>query len=239
MAAAKPATFLLIHGAWHGGWCWRRVSDLLTKKGHRVFAPTLSGVGERAHQFRGDINLTTHIEDVLGVVKWEDLSNFVLCGHSYGGMVITGVADRIPDKIGSLVYLDAFIPEDGQSLFDQQPEDRRPGVINGAGAAGGLAVPPMPAAFFKVNARDADWVNRQCTPQPLGTLIEKIKLTGAHKRVPKKTYILAGDYAGPVFSRTYERLKSDKAWTAHSVPSGHDVMLDQPEKLAELLEAAI
>ncbi len=233
------ATFVLVHGAWHGGWCWRRVSDLLTRKGHRVFAPTMSGVGERSHQLDGSINLTTHIEDILGVVKWEGLSDIVLCGHSYGGMVITGVADRIPDKIRSLVYLDAFVPENGQSLWDLQAPDRRPGIIDGAGAKGGLAVPPMPAAFFKVNAKDAAWVDSQCTPQPLGTMLEKVKVNGAHKSITKRTYILAGDYAGPIFSKTYAALKNDKAWATHSVPSGHDVMLDQPEMLADLLEGAI
>jgi pimeloyl-ACP methyl ester carboxylesterase len=233
------ATFVLVHGAWHGAWCYRRVANLLTKKGHVVFTPSLTGVCERAHLFHGGINLTTHIDDVANLIKWEGLQGIVLCGHSYGGMVATGVADRMPEKIASLVYLDAFVPEDGTSLYDMQAPDRRPGVIDGAAAAGGMAVPPPPAAFFKVNEKDRAWVDSQCTPQPLGTLLEKIKLTGAHKKIGKRSYILAGDYAGPVFSTTYERLSKDSAWKTYSVPSGHDVMLDQPERLAELLEGAV
>ncbi len=112
------ATFVLVHGAWHGGWCYARVAGLLRARGHTVFTPTLTGQGERAHLLSGSINLSTHIEDVLGVFAFERLDDVVLAGHSYGGMVITGVADRIPERIRALAYLDAFVPENGQSLFD-------------------------------------------------------------------------------------------------------------------------
>src|SRR5437764_2913335 len=115
---ADPATFVLVHGAWHGGWCYARAATLLRSRGHTVFTPTLTGQGERAHLFSGAINLSTHIEDVLGVFRFERLSDVVLVGHSYGGMVVTGVADRIPERIKHLVFLDAFQPADGQSLFD-------------------------------------------------------------------------------------------------------------------------
>jgi pimeloyl-ACP methyl ester carboxylesterase len=116
--ASKSTTFVLVHGAWSGGWCYSRAAALLRARGHAVFTPTLTGQGERAHLLSGAINLSTHIEDVLGVFRFERLSDVVLAGHSYGGMVITGVADRIADKIKTLAYLDAFVPEDGQSLFD-------------------------------------------------------------------------------------------------------------------------
>ena len=117
------ATFVFVHGAWQGGWCWVRVARLLRKQGHEVYTPTLTGLGERAHLLSEKINLDTHIQDVLGVLQSEELDNIVLCGHSYGGMVITGVADGAADRIRSLVYLDALVPADGQNLLDVLPSE--------------------------------------------------------------------------------------------------------------------
>jgi pimeloyl-ACP methyl ester carboxylesterase len=111
-------TFLLVHGAWHGGWCWRRVADLLQAKGHKVFAPTMTGLGERSHLMRAGIDLSTHVTDIVNVMKWEGLSGVVLCGHSYGGMVVSGVAEQMADKIASIVFLDAFVPENGDAMAD-------------------------------------------------------------------------------------------------------------------------
>ena len=116
LAQSKGSPFVLVHGAWHGGWCWRRVADRLTAKGRYVVAPTLSGVGERSHLANDSINLSTHIDDVVNEIKWKDLEALVLVGHSYGGMVITGVAERMRERIAAIVYLDAFLPQDGQSL---------------------------------------------------------------------------------------------------------------------------
>ena len=147
-----PTTFVLVHGAWHGGWCYARVAALLRARGHTVFTPTLTGQGERAHLLSGSINLSTHIEDVLGVFRFERLDGVVLAGHSYGGMVITGVADRIAEKIKALAYLDAFIPEDGQSLFDINIPANTQRFLDNAGENGGLAVPAPSAAYFGVNA---------------------------------------------------------------------------------------
>src|SRR5258708_24171866 len=118
MAVSNRVTFVLVHGAWCGGWCYARVAALLRARGHTVFTPTLTGQGERAHLISGAINLSTHIEDALGVFRCEQLGDVVLAGPSYGGMVITAVADRIPEKIKALAQLDAFVPEDGQSLID-------------------------------------------------------------------------------------------------------------------------
>jgi pimeloyl-ACP methyl ester carboxylesterase len=115
------ATFVLVHGGWHGSWCWKRVRKALQARGHDVFTPTLTGVGERSHLLSPDVNLDTHITDVVNLIRWEELSGIVLCGHSYGGCVITGVADRLSDRVAALVYLDAFVPEDGQSLHDILP----------------------------------------------------------------------------------------------------------------------
>src|SRR3954467_13289778 len=109
VAQGAPKTFVLVHGAWHGGWCWRRVSDLLEKKGHKVFAPTMTGLGERSHLIGGKIDLATHVTDIVNVIKWENLNDIVLVGHSYGGVIISGVAEQMRDAIGSIVFLDAFL----------------------------------------------------------------------------------------------------------------------------------
>lgn len=236
---AEPATFVLVHGAWHGGWCYARVARLLRARGHTVFTPTLTGQGERAHLFSGAINLSTHIEDVLGVFRFERLSDVVLAGHSYGGMVITGVADRIADKIKALAYLDAFVPENGQSLFDINIPANTQRFLDSAGATGGLSVPAPPAAYFGVNAADAATVEALATPFPLGCFTEKLKLTGAYRAVNKHLYV-----HGTVLPREspfrvfYERAKA-AGWSAHALACGHDVMLDMPEETAELLEAMV
>ena len=179
----SPATFVLVHGAWHGGWCYARVAALLRARGHTVFTPTLTGQGERAHLLSGSINLSTHIEDVLGVFRCERLSDVVLAGHSYGGMVITGVADRIAERIKALAYLDAFIPEDGQSLFDINIPANTQRFLDSAGASGGLSVPAPSAAYFGVNAADAPTVDALATPHPIGCFTEKLKLSGAYRAV--------------------------------------------------------
>jgi len=235
----EPATFVLVHGAWHGGWCYARVAALLRARGHTVFTPTLTGQGERAHLFSGAINLSTHIEDVLGVFRFERLSDVVLAGHSYGGMVVTGVADRVPERVRALAYLDAFIPEDGQSLFDINIPANTQRFLSDAGASGGLSVPPPPAAYFGVNAADAVIVDALATPFPLGCFTEKLKLTGAYRSVKKHLYV-----HGPVLPREspfrvfYERAQA-VGWSAHALACGHDVMLDEPEKTAELLETMV
>jgi pimeloyl-ACP methyl ester carboxylesterase len=118
------ATYVLIHGGWHGGWCWARVAPILRAAGHDVYAPSLTGLGDRVHLLSPSVRLETHIEDVLGVLSYEDLRDVVLVGHSYGGMVITGVADRAADRVSHLVYLDAFVPRDGECLLDLLPEER-------------------------------------------------------------------------------------------------------------------
>jgi pimeloyl-ACP methyl ester carboxylesterase len=233
----SPATFVLVHGAWHGGWCYARVASLLRARGHTVFAPTLTGQGERAHLLNGSINLSTHIEDVLGVFRCERLSNVVLAGHSYGGMVITGVADRIAERIHALAYLDAFIPDDGQSLFDINIPANTQRFLDNAGTTGGLSVPAPSAAYFGVNAADAPTVDALATPHPLGCFTEKLKLSGAYRSVKKHLYV-----HGTVLPREspfrvfYERAKAN-GWSAHALACGHDVMLDMPEETARLLES--
>ncbi len=146
------ATFVLVHGAWHGSWCWKRVRKTLQADGHEVFTPTLTGVAERSHLISPQVSLDTHIADVVNLIRWEELDDVVLCGHSYGGCVITGAADRVADRIKALVYLDAFIIGDGQALHDVLPPEVRDAQLEGAAERGhGWQVQPISAEFFRVN----------------------------------------------------------------------------------------
>jgi pimeloyl-ACP methyl ester carboxylesterase len=198
-----------------------------------VFTPTLTGVGERSHLNSRSINLETHIADVANLIQWEDLTDVILCGHSYGGCVISGVAERLPDRVRSLVYLDAFVLEDGECLCDVLPEgqaeEMRTHTIDG------WAVPPIPAEVFGVNERDRAWVDSQCTPQSLATFEQPIRLRGHFQRPTDITHVLAtGFLEGSPFPFAHERAKA-KGWNTATVDCGHDVMLDKPEELTALL----
>ena len=237
--SGRPATFVLVHGAWHGGWCWRRVADLLTARGHRVFTPTLTGLADKSHLADRSIDLNTHVQDVVNLIKWEGLTDVVLCGHSYGGMVISGVAEAAPaGAIASIVYLDAFVPADGKSLFDYTVVEGAEGVeMARVGRESGF-VAPIPAEVFNVNMADRAWVDAQCTPQSYLCFAQKLSLTGAREKIARKTYVLATGYPGLQFPAISAPLRDDPAWTYHEIDCGHDVMLDEPERLAEILEAA-
>ncbi|HMF23949.1 MAG TPA: alpha/beta hydrolase [Pseudolabrys sp.] len=227
-------TFVLVHGAWHGGWCWQRVADRLRAHGHIVFTPTLTGLGERAHLLHRGVNWSLHVADVLGVIKFERLRDIVLVGHSYGGCVISGVAEAKPEAIRAIVFLDAFIPDDGDALLDLvQPAVQE--VIKAALERGDAVVPVRDAAAFKVNEKDRAWVDSLAVPQPIGTMTEKIKLAGAREHIPKRIYIRATGYPNVSFDRAYARVKADRAWRTYEVACGHDVMIDEPERLAEIL----
>jgi pimeloyl-ACP methyl ester carboxylesterase len=227
------ATFVLVQGAWLGGWYWKRVRRQLEDAGHDVFTPTLTGLADRSHLFSRDLNLDTHILDIVNLIQWEELTDVILCGHSYGGCVVTGVADRIPDRIRSLIYLDAFVLEDGENLLQHVAADSiRP-------LSDGFRIPPIPPEVFKVNPVDSEWLKRQYTLHPLGCFEQRIKLTGGIHRIKDVTYILAeGFREGSPFPRFYERAKT-KGWKTLTMTCGHFPMLDQPEKLTKILiEAA-
>jgi len=230
------ATFVLVHGAWRGSWAWKRVRKTLQAQGHEVFTPTLTGVGERSHLLSRDVNLATHILDVENLLRWEDLSDVILCGHSYAGCVVGGVADRVPERIKALVYLDAFILESGENLLQHVPGVQLQPLLEGTNAVGeGWKVPPIPAEVFKVNTADSEWVNRQCTPQPLGTFEQRTQLSGGARKIGNVTFILAqGFVEGSPFPAFYEKAKA-RGWKTAVLPCGHDVMLDMPEELSRIL----
>ena len=233
-------TFVLVHGAWRGSWLWQRVRKELQAGGHDVFTPTLTGVGERSHLLAKTVGLETQILDVVNLIRWEDLHDIVLCGHSYAGCVVTAVADRMPERIRALVYLDAFVLGDGECLVDHLSAEARQRMYAGARATGkGWQTAPIPAAVFNVNAADREWVDRQCTPHPLACFEQRLKLGGGIDRVKHITYILATGYTeGSPFPRFYA-LAQSRGWKTATIDAGHDVMIDKPRELAAiLLEAA-
>ena len=241
------ATFVLVHGAWHGGWCYRDTAKILRDAGHTVFTPTHTGVGERAHQAGEAITLETHIRDVCGCIEAEELNDVILCGHSYGGMVITGVADRQPERIKALVYLDAFVPENGESLIDLIQKALPPevagvfvGSFRGTALEGrsGL-MQPIPAEMFGIKAENRAWVDRRCRAQALATFEVQILLSGGGAAVQQRLYILADSWDPSPFRHFAAKLEGAAGWRVTKLAASHDVMVDMPKELArELLSMA-
>ena len=234
------AIFVLVHGGWRGGWSWDRVATSLRELGHTVYAPTLTGLAERSHLLNAGVNLTTHIQDVVNLIKVEDLNSIVLCGHSAGGVVIGGVADQIPERIYSIVYLGAFVPQNGDSVFSLSSEAFRLFAIGSAAQLGGTACVPIPSAAFGLNEEDRLWFDEKCTPHPIASLVQGVSLRGNLSTIKKQMYIFAiweTEFPSP-FKQFYERLHDDPAWTVHTIESGHDVMLDHPQQVVEFLQEA-
>ncbi len=228
------ATFVLVHGSWAGSVVWRLLAPRLRKAGHEVYAPTLTGIGARKHLLNREVDLDTHIQDVIGVIDDADLSDIVLVGHSSAGVVISGVADRVPEKVASLVYLDAYVPENGESCFSMTPPDRRPTTVPGED----WLIAPRPSAGFGLKRPDliALWEVKSA-PHPLATLTQPVQLTGGIGRVKQKMYILATDPAR--FTRFYDKLKDDPDWTVHTLPCTHFIQLEMPDELTAILLKAI
>ena len=230
------STYVLVHGAWLGGWSYQRVADKIRTQGHRVYTPTLTGIGERSHLYNRNIDLETHVTDILNLVKWEEIDDIVLMGHSYGGMVITCVADRIPEKIRRLVYLDAFVPKDGQCEMDFLPEDQV-AFMRASATEHDNGILPLPPEFFHLNENDIPMVNRLCTLQPIHTFEQAVKLgRGLEKLANKRVFIWNEGFVEGPFKQFYDVLFSDPNWTTYKTPCGHGIMLDMPDELVLILE---
>lgn len=228
------AKFVLVHGAFQGGWVYARVARLLRDAGHEVYTPTLTGLGERSHLAHHAINLDTHIQDIVSVFKHEDIADAILCGHSYGGMVITGVAGEIGERIRTLFYLDAYAPADGQSLLDIIGGETARAFLDQASRGGGM-IPPIPAAIFNVNEKDADRVDAMSVAQPLATFVQGVRTGVESNSVANRTYVFATANGGDWFVSTHARLKDHPRWKMHRIACGHSIMLDRPQELASLL----
>jgi len=248
-APAKPTTFVLVHGAWHGGWCWRDVRTLLEAQGHRVFTPTLTGLGERSHLREPVPNLSVHIQDVVNTIAFEELDRLVLCGHSYGGMVITGVVDRLKEKISHVVYLDAALPSDGQTMFSQNPNSKPlddpatqaaikflapDGVWMNVASTELLGIP-------KTDVEATAWVARRLTPHPLPSWTEPLRLERGGSDGLARTYVLCTNPILPqsAFPLHAARVKNDPTWHYAEITTGHDAMVTAPENVAAILLAAV
>ena len=234
-------TFVLIHGAWHGGWCWRDVAAILRAKGHRVLAPSLTGLADRSHLLSPSVSLDTHIADVVNLFVWEDLEDAVLAGHSYGGWPISGAVEQVGERVASIVFVDAFLPDNGQRMLDTSASQFKQQMLE-AIARGDAGRPiPKAEAFGILDPERAAWVQERMTLQPTGVATQPIKLTGARDRIGKKTYIRATAYPQPLFDAYLARCKADASWRTIELDgsvAGHDVMVDAPERLAEILEEA-
>jgi pimeloyl-ACP methyl ester carboxylesterase len=229
------ATFVLVHGMGGGGWCWKRVTDRLRAQGHEVFTPTLTGLGERSHLLSPEIDLGTHIADIANVLKWESLTDVILVGHSYGGMPVTGAADRERDRVATLIYLDAFMPENGQSVMDLQPPDRRDVYYEMAAEKGdGWRLVPLPSEFWKLtDPDDIAWNDALKTDHPLATLEQPIRLeNGPH---PRRAYIWASGFQPSPFVPLAEKARNDPAWIYDEIDGGHLLMMSHADDVTEKL----
>lgn len=228
--------YILVPGAWHGGWCYARVAERLRARGHRVFTPTLTGVGERSHLCTQATNCSTHVEDILAVMRWEELDDVILCGHSYAGMVISGVTQAAPERVQALVYLDAVVPKGGKSFFELMlsPDQIAYFLSLAAEQGGGYRLPPLPAEALDVNPIDRALVDRMCTMHPLASLNERIKVAD-HPSGIRRSYIHASGWRGSLYRDVYERVRAEPGWSTHTLACGHDIMLDAPDETAQLM----
>jgi pimeloyl-ACP methyl ester carboxylesterase len=237
-AATRSKTFVLVHGAWHGGWCWSRVASILRGRGHGVFTPTQTGLGERSHLLSKSIDLDVFITDIANVLKWEGLSDVVLVGHSFGGNAISGVADRMRGRIRQLVYLDAVILEDGQSAFSQLPKEVVEARTRAAEeTSGGLSIPaPPPAAFGITDAVQTQFVASRLTPHPFNTYTSPLRLVNKVGNGLAASYIVCTD---PIYQplETSRNWVKGAGWKMIEIKTGHDAMVTAPERLADLLDA--
>jgi pimeloyl-ACP methyl ester carboxylesterase len=232
------STFVLVHGAWHGGWCWDRVAPLLRGAGHEVHAPTLTGLSERAHLLSPLVGLDTHVEDVVRLIDVLGLRDVVLVGHSYAGQVITAVADRRPQMIARRVHLDAFVGSDGESARDLLPESVEHHWAESAAERGfDWLVPVRNLSVLGVTEQaDVDWLTPKLTPHPWKTYTDPLRLTGAAETVPA-AFVECVAWMR-VFAGQAGRAR-DRGWPVHELGTGHEAMVTAPKALAEaLLELA-
>jgi pimeloyl-ACP methyl ester carboxylesterase len=231
------ATFVLVHGAWHGGWCWTRVAPRLRAKGHEVFTPTLTGLGERIHLASDDIDLATHVADVVNLLEFENLHDVVLVGHSYGGFVITGVVDNAAERLKRVVYLDAFVPpKGGVSTVD---------MIGEAGdAVRGMPghyvpIPDPPLGDFGVtDAADLAWIREKMRPHPKATFMQGVGMpVPLEQRALKRNYVLASGEGPTLFYPVAELLRAMPEWDVTELPTGHDMMVTMPQELTDYLDS--
>jgi pimeloyl-ACP methyl ester carboxylesterase len=231
------STFVLVHGSNCGGWVWKKLAPLLRAVGHEVYAPTLTGLSDRAHLLHCGVDLSTHVTDIANLIVHEDLSDVILVGNSYGGMVITGVAARVPERLKVLVYLDAYVPEDGQCEVDLWPPERK--AFAEEAEANGLAQPPPFTLFGVVDPELLDWIAERVSPQPVSTYTEPVPPGNAESEALPRVFIhCTGNLSGtPDVFGPFALKAREKGWDVHEIATGHVAMLTAPQELSELLLA--
>jgi pimeloyl-ACP methyl ester carboxylesterase len=239
------ADFVLVHGAWHGGWCWRRVVDALQAQGHRAFAPTLTGVGERSHLMSSLITLETHIADVAGLIEAEELQDVVLAVHSYAGMIGTAIADRMPQRLKHLVYVDAVVPKPGESWSGTHTSATREGRLAAAQQSPDYSFPPPDPAVFGLAADDHAWVKRRQTPHPGHTYQAPLQFDAQRVAAVPRTFIDCVKPRLATIDSIRPRVRDSRFWDGAwaggggvrivELQTGHDPMVSAPGELAALL----
>ena len=227
-------TFLVAHGAWSAGYAWKKMHPIMAAAGHRLITPTYTGLGEREHLADPSNDLNTHIQDVLAVIKYEDLRDIVLIGHSYGGMVATGVADRARDRIAHLIYLDAFVPGDGESLFDLQRPEARKAMSEKVAAGDGWRVPPNPTPP-DTSTEDREWLAERRLPQSVRCFDSPLRMTGGELTLPRDYIYCTRIAPADTFGRFAERAKREAGWRYHEIDASHSPHVTAPEALLALL----
>jgi pimeloyl-ACP methyl ester carboxylesterase len=229
--------FILVHGSNGGSWVWQKLAPLLRAAGHEVYAPTLTGLADRSHLLSCGVDLTTHITDVVNLLFYEDLSDAILVGNSYAGMVITGVAAKAPERLKLLVYLDAYVPEDGQSEVDLWPPERRAFAAAVEADAKGLAQPPPLALFGVTDPALVDWMSARATPQPVSTYTEPVPPGNAKSDALPRVFIHCTDKppTTPDIFEPFAAKARAKGWKVYEISAGHLAMLTAPRELAALL----
>jgi pimeloyl-ACP methyl ester carboxylesterase len=226
--------FVLVHGAWSGGWKWRYVAPILRRAGHDVFTPTLTGLGERAHLASPDIDLDAQIQDVVALIEMEDLREVVLLGHSYGGMVVTGVAERAPERIRRLVYLDAFVPENGRCALEYVVPERA-ARLRKQGEATGFVDPPLPALWGVAAPEHVAFARQRELRHPYRCFTQRIRVVNSSAAALPKTFIYCSSPATGTFDQFAARYRDDPKWRFHELKTGHDSMILVPGDVAAIL----
>lgn len=229
------ANIVLAHGAWSAAWAWKKMRPLFRAAGHEFFSPTYTGLGDRAHLAAPAVDLSTHVQDVVGVLEFEDLKDVVLIGHSYGGMVATGVVDKARSRIARVVYLDAFVPKDGQSLFDLVGPKAEGNMRKGAEKDGDgwkLPVNPMPP---DTAPEDVAWASPRRRPQPIKTFEQRIKLESTEAPPPRHFIYAKRNMPGDAFRQFADRARSEAGWTCDEMDASHNPHITCPQELMALL----
>jgi pimeloyl-ACP methyl ester carboxylesterase len=227
-------TFVLVHGAWSGGWKWRFVAPMLRRAGHEVFTPTLTGLGERRHLASPAIDLGVQVQDVVALLDMEDLREIALVGHSYGGMVVTGVAERAPERIRRLVYLDAFVPEDGRCALEYVVPERA-ARFREEGERTGFVSPPPSSLWGVTRPDDVAFARQRERRHPYRCFTQPLSVVNSSAVVLPKTFIYCSSPATGTFDQFAARYSDDPKWRFHELKTGHDSMVLVPEQLAALL----